>query len=161
MSSAEALVRPGSYLGWSGAEWQRLWLSTRTNRREWRSLAVVPAAPGASPQTILQITTSLARTGMVHLGTPIHVADATGITLAQLEPFTEVLNAYVQQGDIVLVALNPLADAVTALPLIKATDAALLCVVRGAMSLAQSKETVTQVGASHFIGSAMFDPTDR
>jgi len=119
----------------------------------------VPASRGSSPGTMLQIAITLARTGMVHVGMPVHVADATGITLSQLEPFTEVLTQRMQDGDLLLIALSPLTENVTSLPLAKSADAALLCVVAGEMSLEDAKRTVAQVGHQRFIGSSLFYPS--
>ncbi len=141
---------------WQTADWQRLWLSTRTEKKRWRSLALVPAGPGASPETMLQIAVTLAHTGMVHLGAPIHVADATRITLAQLVPFSEELTLHMRDTEMMLLALSALTENVTSISLAKAADAALLCVVLGDMSTSDAKKTVAQIGANHFIGSAVF-----
>ncbi len=141
---------------WRASDWQRLWLSTRSHKRRWRSLALVPAGPGASPETLLQIATTLAHTGMVHVGQPIHVADATRVSLAQLVPFSEGLAWHMQEAEMMVLALSALTDNVTSLSLAKAADCALLCVVLGEMSAADAKKTVAEVGASHFIGSAIF-----
>jgi hypothetical protein len=146
---------------WRAPDWQRLWLSARSNQLEWRSLALVPASKGSSSRTILDIATTMARTGMVHIGQPIHVADATNLTLSQLEPFVEALTSFVSQGDLVLVALGALEENVTTLPLAKAVDAALLCVVSGEMSLAQAKSTISQLGPQRFIGSSFFHPAKK
>jgi len=45
---------------------------------------------------------------------------------------------------------------VTSVSLAKSADAALLCVVLGEMSTTDAKKTVEQIGAAHFIGSAVF-----
>jgi len=141
---------------WQMADWQRLWLSTRTEKRRWRSMALVPAGPGVTPETMLQIAVTLAHTGMVHLGAPIHVADATRITLSQLVPFSEELAWHMRETEMMLLALSALSENVTSISLAKTADCALLCVVLGQMSTADAKKTVAQVGASHFIGSAVF-----
>lgn len=141
---------------WQAADWQRLWLATWTKKKRWRSLALVPAGPGVPPETVVQIAVALARTGMVHTGAPIHVADATRVTLPQLEPFSEALATQMRDHDMMVLALSPLSENVTSLSLAKAADCALLCVVLGQMSSAEAKKTVTQIGAPHFIGSAAF-----
>lgn len=141
---------------WRAEDWQRLWLSTRANKKGWRSLALVPAGPGVSPELLLQIATTLAHTGMVHVGQPIHVADATRVSLADLVPFSEGLAWHMRDTEMMLLALSALNENVTSLPLAKAADCALLCVVPGAMTMADAKKTVAEVGAGHFIGSAIF-----
>jgi hypothetical protein len=141
---------------WQAADWQRLWLSLWTQKRSWRSLALVPAGPGATPQTFLQIAVALARTGTIHTKIPIHVADATQVQLGQLEPFSAELTSHIGDEEMMVIALSPLDENVTALPLAKQADCALLCVVLGEMSGADARKTVSQIGASHFIGSAVF-----
>jgi hypothetical protein len=152
-----ALVRTSRELEpWRTPDWQRLWLASQGATRPWRSLALLPAGPGASPETMLQIAVSLAHTGMTHLGTPIHVADATRITLAQLTQFTEELEHYGKQSGIVLVALSALSESVTSLRLAQTTDWVLLCVLLRKMSIAEGKKTVERIGKERFLGSAVF-----
>lgn len=142
---------------WRDPEWQRLWLSSRRGQT-WRSLALVPASAGTPPETLREIAVAMARTGIVHMGAPVHVADASSLVLAQLEAFTEVLENHTKAGDLVLVALGSLQESVTALPLALKCDAALLCVVAGQMRSKEARATVAQVGAGRFVGSAMFRP---
>lgn len=141
---------------WQAADWQRLWLAIWSQKRRWRSLAILPAGPGASPETILQIAVALARTGTVHTGLAIHVADATRVTLAQLEPFAEGLSWHMRDNEMMILALSSLTDNVTSLSLAKQSDCALLCVVLGEMSGGEARKTVAQIGVPHFIGSAVF-----
>jgi len=141
---------------WRVTDWQRLWLATRNEKRRWRSMALVPAGPGVSPETMMQIAVALAHTGMVHVGMPIHVADATRVTLADLVPFSEGLAYHMRETEMMVLALSALTENVTSLPLAKAADCALLCVVPGEMSTADAKKTVAQVGPAHFVGSAVF-----
>lgn len=109
----------------------------------------------------MQIAFALARTGMVHVGAPIHVADATRVSLAQLEPFREGLEWHMRDGEIMILALSALSENVTSLPLAKTADKALLCVVLGEMATADAKKTVAQIGAGHFIGSGIFRQPPR
>jgi hypothetical protein len=154
-SEITALARSGSRVQpWHTSTWQSLWLASQVEARPWRSLALVPAGP-VSADTMVQIAYSLAHTGMMHLGTPVHVADATRITLAQLVGFSEELE-HAKQSGMVLVALSALADNVTSLSLAKSTDSALLCVVLREMSAAEGKQTVERVGKERFLGSALF-----
>lgn len=141
---------------WKNPDWQQLWLASQANGRDWRSLALVPAGPGATPEQILQIAVTLAHTGMTHLGMPIHVADATRISLPQLVQFSEELSQYTQPSGMVLVALSALSDNVTSITLAKAADCALLCVLLDKMSIKEGKKTIERIGAKRFIGSAVF-----
>ncbi|MFT3925227.1 MAG: hypothetical protein QM778_22005 [Myxococcales bacterium] len=157
MSNNVAITVSGAPDLWQATDWQRLWLATRTeSKRNWRSIALVPAGPGVSPEILVQIAVTLAHTGMVHVGLPIHVADGTRVTLDQLVPFSEGLAEHMREQEMMVLALSALSENVVSLPLAKAADCALLCVVLGEMSGEDAKKTVAQIGASHFIGSAVF-----
>lgn len=138
---------------WRDPEWQRLWLSIQ--ERPWRSLAVVPAGSGGPPDFSVRIAVTLARTGMVHLGSPVQVADATKVPLAYLASFMEEVRRCVKDGDMILVALAPVQGSPVTISIAQSTDAALLCVLLEHMGSAQAKRTVAEVGHSHFVGSLM------
>jgi hypothetical protein len=141
---------------WNQPDWQQLWLSIWNHQRRWRSLALVPAGAGASSETLLQIASSLAHTGSLHLRAPVHVANATRVGLSELEPFSAELAKYMRETELMVLALSSLAENVTTLSLAKSADCALLCVVLGQMSNTEAKKTVAQIGAARFIGSAVF-----
>jgi hypothetical protein len=141
---------------WRNHEWQKLWLAMQS--RPWRSLAILPAGPGAPPEFTVTIATTLARTGMTHLSTPIHVADATRLPLAHLVAFSEELQRYAKEREIILVALAAASENPITISLAQSTDAALLCVLMEDMSSADAKKTVTRIGAARFVGSAVFHP---
>ena len=153
-----ALVRRGGLLvePWRNADWQKLWLALQT--RNWGSLAVVPAGPGAPPDFTLTIATMLARTGMMHLSTPIHVADATRLPLADLVAFANELQRVAKGGDLVLVALAATSDNPITVSLAQSTDTALLCVLMEQMTSPDAKKTVDRIGMTRFVGSAVFRP---
>lgn len=100
----------------------------------------------------------LSRTGMVHLGSPIQVADGTRVPLAQLAPFQEEVKRYTAGGERILIALPPAVKSPVTNAIAQASDAALLCVLLGSMASAQARRTVSQLGASRFLGSAIFHP---
>lgn len=141
---------------WRSADWQRLWLAVQAQKRNWRSLALVPAGAGAARGMVQQVAVTLAHIGMAHLGSPIHVADATDVQLEQLVQFSQELERYTETAGQILVALPPLSESVTALSLAQGSDCALLCVVLDKMAVAEAKETVSRVGAKRFIGSVVF-----
>jgi hypothetical protein len=139
---------------WRDPEWHRLWLSLQT--RPWRSLAVLPAAEGAPKDFALRIAVTLSRTGMIHLGRPVQVADATNVPLAYLTQLMDEISHISKEGDLMLVALAPAAASPLTVPIARATDAALLCFLLEKMSGANTKRVVSQIGASRFLGSAIF-----
>jgi hypothetical protein len=159
-NSDGALVRRGGLLvePWRNQDWQKLWLALQT--RAWGSLAIVPAGPGGPPDFTVTIATMLARTGMMHLNTPIHVADATRLPLADLVAFANELQRVAKAGDFVLVALAAASDNPVTISLAQSTDASLLCVLMERMTSGDAKKTVDRIGISRFVGSALFRPGD-
>ncbi len=139
---------------WRDPEWQRLWLAVEN--RQWRSLALIPAGDGASVDFSLIIAVTLSRTGMVHLGRPVQVADATQVPLAQLSKFLSEVQRFTNEGERLLVALPPLGSSPITASIAQSVDAAVLCVLFEKMSSSQAKKTVKLVGQSRFLGSAIF-----
>jgi hypothetical protein len=126
--------------------------------RPWRTLALIPAGEGASLDFTPLIAVVLSRTGMVHLGRPIQVADATHVPLNQLTAFFGEVERSTVQGERLLIALPPaVKNAITA-SIAQASDAALLCILNDRMSSSAAKQTVKLIGASRFVGSAIFHP---
>jgi len=139
---------------WRSADWQKLWLSVR--QKNWSSLALVPGAVGAPADFALTIAVTLARIGMMHLGTPIQVADATTIPLVHLVQFTDELSRIKADGELALVALAPASENPITVSLAQAADACVLCVLLEAMSVADTRDTVVSIGSNRFIGQAVF-----
>jgi hypothetical protein len=139
---------------WRDPEWQRLWLAV--DRRPWRSLALIPAGEGASIDFSLVIAVTLSRTGMVHLGSPIQVADATRVPLDQLTRFLSEMKRCTTKGERLLVALPPTRNSPTTTSIAQSVDAAVLCVLLEKMSSGDAKRTVKQIGPARFLGSAVF-----
>jgi hypothetical protein len=139
---------------WRQPDWQKFWLTIRS--RPWNSLAVIPAGAGAPPDFTLGVAVSLARTGMVHLGVPIRVADATQIPLGQMMQLSAEIKESVTAGDLVILALGSTVDSPVAVSLAQSVDHALLCVLFERMAVADAKRTVNLIGRQKFIGSALF-----
>jgi hypothetical protein len=144
---------------WRDPDWQRLWLAVEA--RPWRSLALVPASAGASLDFTVTVAVALSRTGMVHLGSPIQVADATRIPLDRLTPFLDEVRRCAATGERLLIALPPAGASPITTTIVQAADAALLCVLAKRMTSAQAKRTIKLVGAGRFLGSAIFHPDPR
>ncbi|HWA75736.1 MAG TPA: hypothetical protein VG937_25545 [Polyangiaceae bacterium] len=135
---------------WRAADWQRLWLATQ--ERAWRSLALVPAGAGAPLDTTVHIAMALARTGMQHIGTQIHVADATELGLEDTAELTAQVRESARSG-LVIVALAPVSMNPVTVPLAQSSDCAVLCVLLNLMRMAEAKHTTDQIGRSHFVGA--------
>lgn len=137
---------------WREPEWQRLWLATQD--RPWRSLALVPA--GGPPELALEVAMSLARTGMLHIGGQIHVADATTLELESVGEFTHQLRSSMQTGHVIM-ALAPSHLNPVTVPLAHTADCALLCVLLSHVRIADAKRTLDEIGRNHFIGAITID----
>jgi hypothetical protein len=141
---------------WRQEEWQRLWLSVQS--QSWGSLAVVPAATGAPKDFTLSIAMTLARTGIMHLGVPIQVADGTQIQLSNVAQFLEEVRRLRQNGDLILIAVAASKESPVTRSLAQAADAAILCVMLEKMGWGEARETVRTIGRERFIGSVLFRP---
>jgi hypothetical protein len=134
-------------------DWLKLWFATQ--RVPWRSLALVPAGK-MPPDFTVEIAVSLVQIGAMHLGSPIRIADGTGVPLNQLAQFMSELEAVQQSEDPVLIALGPTRENPTTVSLARAADAVLLCVPLGQTTTREAKRTLDEIGRDRFIGSAAF-----
>jgi len=100
----------------------------------------------------------LSRTGMVHLGKPIQVADATHVPLNQLTAFFNEVARSTGQGERLLVALPPAGKNAITVEIAQASDAVVLCIMNQRMTGSEAKRTVKLIGAARFVGSAIFHP---
>lgn len=149
-------VRETPREAWRDADWQKLWLLLKG--RSWTSLAIVPAGAGAPPDFTLTIAVTLARIGILHLGTPIHVADGTNIPLGRLEQFLDEVHRLNRDGDLVLIALPSIDESATATVLAQKASLSMLCILLGVMSSSDAKRTIDRVGRASFVGTAVFHP---
>lgn len=140
---------------WRDPDWQRLWLSVQG--RSWSTLAIVPAALGGPADFTLSVAVTLARIGIMHLGVPVQVADARSIPLVHLMQFSQELQRLKADGDLVLIALAPIAHNPITVQIAQAADAAVLCVLLEEMSSSEAKSAVDKIGAPRFLGSAVFN----
>jgi hypothetical protein len=122
-------------------------------------LALIPAAEGAPDDFTLLVAVVLSRTGMVHLGSPVSVGDATHVALSQLAAFLDQVGQHTADNERIIVALPPATKSPVTKSLAQALDASLLCVLMEKMSLFEARKTVEQIGSPRFIGSAMFHPS--
>lgn len=154
-STSALAIRDPPKEPWRDAEWQNLWLALKS--RPWTSLAIIPGDVGGPPDLQLTIAVTLARVGIVHLGAQIHVADATGFSLAHLGQFTEEIRRLNQDGELVIMALPTIKENPISVALARSASASVLCVLLGEMSSAETKRTVEQIGPSNFIGSIVLE----
>ena len=150
-------VSPQSEIAtWKDPDWQRLWLAIEG--KAWRALALVPAGDGAAADFTLTIAVALSRTAMVHLGSPIQVADATRVPLNQLTPFLDEVRKVTSAGERLLVALPPTSSGPICTSIAQSADAAILCVLLEKMTANQANHAIRTVGHSRFLGSVIIHP---
>jgi hypothetical protein len=151
---------------------QELWFATR--RRDWRTLAVVPAAPGST--SALAIAKALGEVGGFIRMSPVRVIDAEGLDLDRIAGLVMDLTANAgssawsmnapgsapSQGwesaarkDATIVALDPVVTNPLVLPVALAADAVVLCVEVGKTALAAARHTVELIGRERIIGSVL------
>lgn len=128
--------------------WQKLWIETQ--RRPWRSLAIVPSC--ASIET-LEVARVLAIIGQRHLGRRFLVIDATQLSLQRLEEMKETIAAHVRRNEHVIVALRPIGDSPTSLALAESVDSALLAVALGETRIDVAERIIEQLGPDRIVGS--------
>jgi hypothetical protein len=128
--------------------------------RPWTTLALVPASSGAPADFTLKVGVALSRTGMVHLASPIHVADGTDLQLSNVMAFLDEIRACRTNGDRVLIALAPVSENPATESVAQFADCSLLCVLFESMSSADAKRTIGKIGKARFAGSTIFRPGD-
>jgi hypothetical protein len=171
------LSRPST--GLPSRELQELWFATR--RRDWKSLVVVPAAPGLSA---FPIAKALGEIGGIIRMSPVQVVNAEGLDLPSIamlvqefsneprhsgsvwtsgapgnngpqgaEPFSNN-----KQERAFIVAIEPVVTNPLALPLALAADAVLICLELGVTQLAAAQHTIHLVGRDRLVGSVLLSP---
>jgi len=128
-------------------EIQKLWFSTQ--KKEWSSLAIVPAAPGLS---IVPLAKALARTGEAYLERTVRLILAEGTDLNSASRIIIEMSSQLSYGNCAIVALDSIIQNAAGIPIVLAADACLLCVQLKQTSFSQANRTVEMVGASRFVG---------
>jgi hypothetical protein len=165
--------------GLPSRELQELWFATR--RKDWKSLVVVPAAPGLSA---FPIAKALGEIGSIIRMSPVQVVNAEGLDLPSIamlvndfaseprhsgsvwtsgapgnngpqgsEPFSAS-----RQERAFIVAIEPVVTNPLALPLALAADAVLICLELGVTELSAAQHTIDLVGRERLVGSVLLSP---
>lgn len=133
-------------------DWERLWVATRQDN--WTSLAVIPSDTGVD---IKQVAESMVAAGRQHGEKPVSLLNATGAELNDVRQLVDKLNAITARGEWVIVAVDPIADNPSVVPLVRAASSALLVVRLGESLLASAQAAIDTVGRSRFLGSVVLD----
>ena len=128
---------------------QLRWLATQ--RKSWRSLAVVSASDGAPT---IEVANMLARLAWWYRGEPSSVADFRDLSLRLVEYQLGDVASQLERGPgTVVIALRSIAENPTVVPVARAVDAAVLCVELGVTKIASSRKTVETIGRDKFLGT--------
>ncbi len=136
----------------AGVDWERLWVATRQS--DWTSLAVIPSETGVD---IKQVAESMLAAGRLHGEKPVNLLNATGAQLTDVRQLVDKLAAMTGRGEWVIIAVDPIADNPSVMPLIRAASAALLVVRLGESFLASAQAAIDAVGRPRFLGSVVLD----
>ncbi len=126
---------------------QQLWVAI--SEKPWTSLAVVPAVPGASAESVAR---ALANVGGEYHGRPIELVDARGLRFDGARALVERVAGVSERHALVALLDSPL-ESQPALLVARAASAALLVVPVGVARLADARKTVDSVGRAGFIGA--------
>jgi hypothetical protein len=95
--------------------------------------------------------------GRQHGEKPDSLLNAIGAQLTDVRQLVDKLNATTARGEWVIVAVDPIADNPSVVPLVRAASSALLVVRLGESLLASAQAAIDTVGRSRFLGSVVLD----
>jgi hypothetical protein len=155
---------PAETASWSGVpplSMQQLWFAIQ--RLEWASLVIVPADGNSSA---LDFGKPLYEVGKLAMGDRCRLLDARDVKLDKTAPLILDMHgaskphaAGVQQrSERVLVLIESVLAAPSAIPVAMAADAAILCVELGKTSMAGARETIQILGSQRFVGCITLPP---
>jgi hypothetical protein len=136
---------------------QLLWLATQ--RRTWRSLAVVAASEGTPT---MEIASMLARLAWWYRGQPSSVADFRDLSLRLVEyQLSDVASQLESATGTIVIALRSISENPTVVPVARTVDAAILCIRLRVTKIASSRKTVEAIGRDKFLGTIVVGGSNR
>lgn len=155
-SSTALAQRPaGAPAQWDDVKLQKLWLATQ--KREWRSLAVVAGSKGVST---LEVADTLAKIAWWYRGQPTCVVDLRDLSMRLVEHQLQEIAAQTMGGERVIIALRSVSENPTVIAVAGLADAVILCVELGKTSVKQANQTVDEIGKARFLGTIVLDPNE-
>lgn len=147
-STALAVAAPAVPNVWEDARLQSLWLATQ--RREWRSLAVIGADAGVET---LKISEMLAQIAWAYRGQPSCVFDFRDLGLRLADYQMREVQTQVDAGVRAILALRSISENPTAIPLARLADAVVLCIDLAKTRFDEAERTIAELGRDRVIGS--------
>jgi hypothetical protein len=137
---------------------QLLWLATQ--RRPWRSLAVVAASEGVPT---IEIANMFAKLAWWYRGQPSSVADFRDLSLRLVDyQLRDVAHQLDRDPVTIVIALRSVFENPTVVPVATAVDAAILCVHVDVTKISSARQTVDAIGRDKFLGTMVIrDPRDE
>lgn len=133
---------------WDDVRFQKLWLATQ--RREWRSLAVLGASKSIDT---LRIAELLAKLAWRYRGKPSCVFDLRDLSLRLVEYQQQEVRVQADAGVCVVIALRPTFENPTAIPIARSADATVLCIDLGVAEVQSAEQTMAEVGRDRVVGA--------
>ena len=124
-------------------------------RHRWTSLVVVPSHEGGSGVQAVQAILDVAAR---QSSTPLHFLDAEGLELGASQHVVSEMQAYVEQGDRVVVLIDSVVANPLGLEVALAAERALLCVTLGTSDYTSARRTLDLIGKERFLGSVTLQP---
>jgi hypothetical protein len=143
-------LRPEQPKPWEDVKLQKLWLATE--RRQWRSLAIMAASKSVET---LGIAETLAQIAWCYRGQPSCVFDLRDLSLRLADYQIQEANAQADAGARVLIALRSAAENPTALLVAREMDAVVLCIALGETELRAAERTIEEIGRSRVLGTIL------
>jgi hypothetical protein len=138
---------------WDDVPLQKLWLATQ--RREWRSLAVLAASSGVDTLPIAEL---LAQAAWAYRGQPSCVFDLRDLGLRLAGHQMHEVRAQMDAGASALIALRSTSENPTAVPVARQADAIILAIGIGKTRFKSAERTIAEVGRERVIGSIVVRP---
>lgn len=132
----------------------RLW-AMLNQRQRWSSLVVVPSHEGGSG---LQAVQAILEVASRQSSTPLHFLDAEGLELGASQHVVSEMQAYVEQGDRVVVLIDSVVANPLGLEIALAAERALLSVTLGTSDYTSARRTLELIGKERFVGSVTLQP---
>jgi hypothetical protein len=127
---------------------QKLWLASQ--RREWHSLAVLGTNDDVDTMRIAEL---FAKLSWSYTGKPSCVLDLRELRLRLVEYQQQEIQAQVEAGNCVVVALSSTFQNPTSIPIARSVDAVILCIDMGKASIQAAEQTLDEVGRDRVLGA--------
>jgi hypothetical protein len=152
--AASTLARPPDLpRSWDDVRLQKLWLATQ--RREWRSIAILGASKSLDTLPIADLFAKLA---WWYRGQPSCVFDLRDLSLRLVEHHVREARTQADEGSCVVIALRSIFENPAAAPIARSADAVVLCVGLGSTDFRAVERTLSEIGSERVLGSIVIRP---